>query len=79
MENDASRADNPSAPVAGEIQSLGLPIKFSGGNGVTDRGAPLYGEHTLELLKEFDVSPAEIDALLAANAVHALAGAPEAA
>jgi len=61
-------------PVAGEIQSLGLPIKFSGGNGVTDRGAPLYGEHTLELLKEFELSPAEIDALIGANAVHASSG-----
>ena len=70
---------NVKHPVAGEIQSLGLPIKFSGGNGVTDRGAPLYGEHTLELLKEFDVSPAEIDALIEANAVHALVGATEVA
>src|SRR3546814_2450034 len=39
-------------PVAGEIDALGLPIKFSHGNGITRRGAPLYGQHTKEVMAE---------------------------
>lgn len=47
-------------PVAGDMQALGLPIKFSQGNGVTRRGAPLYGEHTAEVLQELGYDSAQI-------------------
>lgn len=57
-------------PIAGEIDALGLPIKFSHGNGVTRRGAPLYGQHTAEVMRELGYADAEIDRLAQANAVH---------
>lgn len=57
-------------PVAGEIDALGLPIKFSHGNGVTRRGAPLYGQHTAEVMRELGYAYAEIERLAQANVVH---------
>jgi crotonobetainyl-CoA:carnitine CoA-transferase CaiB-like acyl-CoA transferase len=59
-------------PVAGEIDALGLPIKFSHGNGVTRRGAPLYGQHTAEVMRELGYGDAEIDRLARSHAVHVL-------
>lgn len=56
-------------PVAGEVQALGLPVKFSHGNGVTRRGAPLYGEHTREVLNEIGYSDKDIAALAGIEAV----------
>lgn len=57
-------------PVAGTIPALGCPIKFSGGTGVTRRGAPLYGQHTAEIMTELGFSPADIEALVDAKVVH---------
>ncbi|WP_394681881.1 CaiB/BaiF CoA transferase family protein [uncultured Comamonas sp.] len=57
-------------PVAGPVQALGLPIKFSHGNGVTRRGAPQYGEHTAEVLQELGYSSDDIAALAASQAVQ---------
>lgn len=57
-------------PVAGPVQALGLPIKFSHGNGVTRRGAPQYGEHTAEVLHELGYSSEDIAALAASQAVQ---------
>jgi len=57
-------------PVAAQVQALGLPIKFSHGNGVTRRGAPQYGEHTAEVLQELGYSGEEIAALAASQAVQ---------
>lgn len=63
-------------PVAGEIDALGLPIKFSNGNGVTRRGAPLYGEHTREVMAEIGYAESEIQQLIQAGIVHAHDDAP---
>ncbi|WP_415136281.1 CaiB/BaiF CoA transferase family protein [Ottowia sp.] len=62
-------------PVAGEMQALGLPIKFSHGNGMTRRGAPLYGEHTREVLQAAGFGNDEIETLAQANVVHLHAAA----
>ena len=36
----------------GPVKTLGLPVKFSGTPGKVRTGAPLYGEHTREILAE---------------------------
>ncbi|MDF1586778.1 CaiB/BaiF CoA transferase family protein [Marinimicrococcus flavescens] len=53
----------------GTVKSLGLPVKFSETPGGPRRGAPLYGEHTREVLLERGFSEAEIDALAGAGAI----------
>src|SRR5690606_34189109 len=58
-------------PIAGEIDALGLPIKFARGNGITRRGAPLYGQHTREVMAEIGYTEAEILRLIQAGVVHA--------
>lgn len=57
-------------PVAGQIDALGLPIKFSHGNGVTRRAAPLYGEHTAEVMQELGYTYPQIQQLTQANVIH---------
>lgn len=59
--------------IAGEVKALGLPIKFSNGDGVSRRGAPLYGEHTREVLLQHGYAEEEIANLSAAGVIHALA------
>ena len=58
-------------PRAGLVKGLGSPIKFSATPGDTGAAAPLLGQHTREILREFDYSDAEIEALLGAGAVAA--------
>jgi crotonobetainyl-CoA:carnitine CoA-transferase CaiB-like acyl-CoA transferase len=48
-----------------------LPIKFSATPGEVRRPAPLYGEHTGEVLREHGFSNAEISALLESKAAFA--------
>jgi crotonobetainyl-CoA:carnitine CoA-transferase CaiB-like acyl-CoA transferase len=55
----------------GAVKTLGLPIKLSETPGEVVRGAPLYGEHTREVLAEAGYTEAEIAALIAAGAVAA--------
>jgi crotonobetainyl-CoA:carnitine CoA-transferase CaiB-like acyl-CoA transferase len=59
----------------GPVQTLGLPVKFSNTPGKVATGAPVYGQHTREVLRAHDFSDAEIDALLAEGAI-AVADAP---
>ncbi len=56
--------------VAGVVESLGCPIKFSGGNGITRAGAPLYGQHTAEVLGELGYDAEGIAALVERQVVH---------
>jgi crotonobetainyl-CoA:carnitine CoA-transferase CaiB-like acyl-CoA transferase len=51
-------------PRAGRTRALGLPIKLSATPGKVSRPAPLYGQHTREVLAEFGFSPQEIERLV---------------
>ena len=53
------------------MRALGSPIKFSATPGDTGAAAPLLGQHTREVLREFDYGEAEIESLLRAGAVAA--------
>jgi len=55
----------------GRVKTLGLPIKLSGTPGGVARGAPVYGEHSREVLAAAGWPAAEIDALVARGAVVA--------
>ena len=51
--------------TAGEVQTLGLPVKFSATPGAVARAAPVYGQHSREILQEAGYQPSEIDQLIA--------------
>jgi crotonobetainyl-CoA:carnitine CoA-transferase CaiB-like acyl-CoA transferase len=55
----------------GSVKTLGLPIKFSATPGKVRSGAPLYGEHTGEILSSYGFDPDEIAALQKEGAVAA--------
>ena len=55
-------------PKAGKVQTIGLPIKFSATPGRVQHAAPLFGQHTRDVLAEVGYTESEIDALLAAGA-----------
>jgi crotonobetainyl-CoA:carnitine CoA-transferase CaiB-like acyl-CoA transferase len=56
-------------PRAGVTRALGLPIKFSSTPGSIGRPAPLFGEHTREILVELGYEDGDIAALARAGAV----------
>jgi crotonobetainyl-CoA:carnitine CoA-transferase CaiB-like acyl-CoA transferase len=56
-------------PQAGATHALGCPVHFSQTPTRIDRPAPLLGEHTREVLREFGYADAEIDALVAQRVV----------
>jgi crotonobetainyl-CoA:carnitine CoA-transferase CaiB-like acyl-CoA transferase len=56
-------------PIAGRMQTIGLPVKFSETPGGVQSAAPVYGQHTRQVLAEFGYTAAEIDALVAAHTV----------
>ena len=60
----------------GAMKTLGAPVKLSATPATVRRGAPLYGEHTREVLQECGYSEQEIDALVAEQSVHAHDPAP---
>ncbi len=53
----------------GEVETVGLPIKFSDTPGKVRTGAPFYGQHSREVLLEAGFSDEELDALMADGAV----------
>ena len=55
----------------GPVETLGLPVKFSQTPGGIAHGAPLYGEHTREILAECGYGEDEIGRLIADGAVVA--------
>ena len=56
-------------PTEGRVKTPGFPYKFSKTPATVDRGAPLVGEHTSEVLGEAGFSADEIAALLETGAV----------
>ena len=56
-------------PVAGEVQTIGLPVKFSASPGGVEDPAPLLGQHSREVLAEFGFTGDEIEAAIAGGAV----------
>ncbi|MFZ5538861.1 MAG: CaiB/BaiF CoA transferase family protein [Pseudomonadota bacterium] len=57
-------------PQAGPTRALGCPLHFSETPTSIDRPAPLLGEHTREVLREYGYSDAEIDSLAAQGAIE---------
>ena len=51
------------------VETLGSPVKLSGTPATVERGAPAMGEHTGEVLREYDFEEAEIAELLRSGAV----------
>jgi crotonobetainyl-CoA:carnitine CoA-transferase CaiB-like acyl-CoA transferase len=56
----------------GPVKTLGLPVKFSQTPGKVRTGAPLYGEHTRDVLAEAGFSAEEIEAFVREGAVTAV-------
>jgi len=55
--------------TAGPVKTLGLPVKFSDTPGAVLTSAPVYGQHTRQVLREHGFSAAEIEALRAEAAI----------
>jgi crotonobetainyl-CoA:carnitine CoA-transferase CaiB-like acyl-CoA transferase len=47
----------------GKVKTLGLPVKFSQTPGQVRSGAPIFGEHTAEVLRDYGFDDEEIAAL----------------
>lgn len=56
-------------PQAGLTRAVGCPIHFSASPDRSSTPAPLLGQHTREVLREFDLPEAEIDALVAEGVI----------
>ena len=56
---------------AGPFETCGVPVNCTSTPGGPKSGAPVYGEHTREILAEHDYSEAEIEALMEDGAVAA--------
>ena len=57
-------------PQAGATKALGCPIHFSKTPTRIDRPAPMLGEHSRELLREYGYSDAEIDGFVANGVIE---------
>ena len=62
-------------PIAGQVKTIGHPVKFSETPGGVKRPAPLMGQHTAEVLREIGYSESEIVAMAAAGVIK-LADSP---
>jgi crotonobetainyl-CoA:carnitine CoA-transferase CaiB-like acyl-CoA transferase len=56
-------------PTEGLVKTPGFPIRFSKTPSVVERGAPLTGQHTREILREAGYDAGEISALERAGAI----------
>jgi crotonobetainyl-CoA:carnitine CoA-transferase CaiB-like acyl-CoA transferase len=57
--------------AAGPTSSIGCPVHFSETPAAVTRPAPLLGEHTREVLRDYGYSDGEIDGLVADGVVEA--------
>jgi crotonobetainyl-CoA:carnitine CoA-transferase CaiB-like acyl-CoA transferase len=57
-------------PTAGPVKAIGLPIKFSDTPGGVRRAAPVFGQHTREVLREHGYSDAVIDQMAQQGAIE---------
>jgi crotonobetainyl-CoA:carnitine CoA-transferase CaiB-like acyl-CoA transferase len=55
--------------TVGPVKTIGLPIKFSETPGRVRSGAPVYGEHTSEVLREYGFDDQQIDAFAKEGAI----------
>jgi crotonobetainyl-CoA:carnitine CoA-transferase CaiB-like acyl-CoA transferase len=62
--------------AAGEVQTVGCPIKFSRTPSSIDKAPPHYGEDTAEVLREVGFTAAEIEHLRRQGAIHMANAAP---
>jgi crotonobetainyl-CoA:carnitine CoA-transferase CaiB-like acyl-CoA transferase len=56
-------------PTEGHVKTPGFPIKFSKTPSVVERGAPVVGQHSRDVLREAGYDDAAIEALLSKGAV----------
>jgi crotonobetainyl-CoA:carnitine CoA-transferase CaiB-like acyl-CoA transferase len=59
----------------GRVKTLGLAVKFSSTPGKVRTGAPVYGQHTYEVLREHGFTDQEIGALESTGAAIAASSA----
>ena len=57
-------------PTEGRVKTPGFPIRFSKTPSVVERGAPLVGEHSRELLAELGLEAEAIDRLVESGVVR---------
>ena len=57
-------------PTEGRVKAPGFPIRFSRTPSTVERGAPLVGEHSRELLREAGLDDAAIEALIESGVVR---------
>jgi crotonobetainyl-CoA:carnitine CoA-transferase CaiB-like acyl-CoA transferase len=57
-------------PQAGPTKALGCPVHFSETPTRIDRPAPMLGEHSRELLKEYGFDDGEIDGFVANGVIE---------
>ena len=50
-------------PVAGKVKTIGTPVKFNATPVGINRAAPVFGQHTIEVLREAGYSDSEIQKL----------------
>jgi formyl-CoA transferase len=56
-------------PIAGRIGNIGVPIKLSDTPGTARTAAPVLGQHTKEVLSEYDYTEGDIEAIKASGAI----------
>jgi crotonobetainyl-CoA:carnitine CoA-transferase CaiB-like acyl-CoA transferase len=52
------------------VPTIGLPVKFSQTPGAVLHAAPLFGQHTREVLGELGYDGGQIEAIIAAGAAR---------
>ena len=57
-------------PVAGPVKTIGHPLKFQATPAKVATAAPVFGQHTAEVLLEYGYGEGEIEALSAQGAIH---------